>query len=145
MGDNVYLKRFIAILVIGLLVLGAGVLNYYKAEIIISKLSLRPTKTKNKNAYSRYVKSTVISNIGGQNILKFEMAIPYENVEQRRDLKRKMKKIKDDFLVHIEQRKMEEWVKQRDFEAIRNEYLKIINKHTDKPIENLYFKSFNIY
>lgn len=145
MGDNVYLKRFIAILVIGLLVLGAGVLNYYKAEIIISKLSLRPTKTKNKNGYSRYVKSTVISNIGGQNILKFEMAIPYENVEQRRDLKRKMKKIKDDFLVHIEQRKMEEWVKQRDFEAIRNEYLKIINKHTDKPIENLYFKSFNIY
>jgi flagellar basal body-associated protein FliL len=73
------------------------------------------------------------------------MAIPYENMEQRRDLRRKMKKIKDDFLTTIEQSKMEEWVKQRDFAAIRNEYLKIINQHTDKPIENLYFESFNIY
>ncbi len=145
MGDNVYLKSFIAVLVVGLLALGAGVLNRYKAEIVISKLSLNPTKTKTKNAYSRYVKSTVISNIGGQNILKFEMAIPYENMEQRRDLKRKMKQIKDDFLVHIEQGKMEEWIKQRDFAAIRKEYLKIINKHTDKPIENLYFATFNFY
>ncbi len=145
MGDNVYLKSLIAILVVGLLVLGAGVLNHYKEEITISKLSLSQRKTKKKDEYARYVKSTVISNIGGHNILKLEMAIPYEKVEQRRDLKRKMKKINDDFLIHIEQRKMEEWVKQRDFAAIKNAYLKIINKHTDKPIENLYFASFNIY
>ncbi len=145
MGNNVYFKSFIAILVVGLLVLGAVILNRYKTEIVISKLSLNPTKTKTKNAYLRYVKSTVISNIGGHNILKFEMAIPYENMEQRRDLKRKMKQIKDDFLVQIEQGKMEEWVKQRDFAAIRKAYLKIINKHTDKPIENLYFASFTFY
>ncbi|MEE8429809.1 MAG: hypothetical protein V3S16_01000 [Candidatus Desulfatibia sp.] len=88
MGNNVYFKSFIAILVVGLLVLGAVILNRYKTEIVISKLSLNPTKTKTKNAYLRYVKSTVISNIGGHNILKFEMAIPYENMEQRRDLKR---------------------------------------------------------
>ncbi len=145
MSDNVYLKGFIAIVVVGLLVLGAGILNQYKEEITISKLSLGQKKTKKKNDYARYVKSSVISNIGGQNFLKLEMAIPYENLEQRRDLKRKMNKIKDDFIVNIEQKKMEEWVKQRDFAAIRNEYLKIINQHTDKPIKNLYFKSFNLY
>ena len=145
MSDNVYLKGFIAIVVVGLLILGAGILNQYKEEITISKLSLGQKKTKKKNDYARYVKSSVISNIGGQNFLKLEMAIPYENLEQRRDLKRKMNKIKDDFIVNIEQKKMEEWVKQRDFAAIRNEYLKIINQHTDKPIKNLYFKSFNLY
>ena len=145
MGDNVYLKSFIGIVVVGLLVLGAVVLNQYKQEIVISNLSLSQNKTKKKDYYSRFVESSVISNIGGQNILKLEMAIPYENIEQRRDLNRKMRKIKDDFLVRVEQRKMEEWVQQRDFAAIRNEYLKIINQHTDKPIENLYFKSFNLY
>ena len=145
MGDNVYLKSFIAIVVVGLLVVVAWLLNQYREEITISKFSLSQKRTKRKNEYTRFVKSSVISNIGGQDILKLEIAIPYENIEQRRDLKRKMKKIKDDFLVHIEQRKMEEWVKERDFAAIRNEYLKIINQHTDKPIENLYFKSFNLY
>lgn len=145
MGDNVYLKSFIGIVVVGLLVLGAVVLNQYKQEIVISNLSLSQNKTKKKDYYSRFVESSVISNIGGQNILKLEMAIPYENSEQRRDLKRKMRKIKDDFLVHVEQRKMEEWVQQRDFAAIRNEYLKIINQHTDKPIKIIYFKSFNLF
>ena len=145
MGDNVYLKGFIAIVVVGLLVLGAWLLNQYKEQITISKWSSSQRKTKSKNEYSRFVQSSVVSNIGGRNFLKLEMAIPYEDIEQRRDLKRKMKRIKDDLLVNIEQKKMEEWVKQRDFAAIRNEYLKIINQHTDKPIENVYFKTFNIY
>ena len=145
MGDNVYLKGFIAIVVVGLLVLGAWLLNQYKEQITISKFSSSQRKTKSKNEYSRFVQSSVVSNIGGRNFLKLEMAIPYEDIEQRRDLKRKMKRIKDDLLVNIEQKKMEEWVKQRDFAAIRNEYLKIINQHTDKPIENVYFKTFNIY
>jgi len=144
-SNNVYLKSFIAIVVVALLVLGAGLLNQYREEITISKLSLSQKNTKRKDEYSRFVKSSVISNLGGQTILKLEMAIPYENIEQRRDLNRKMKKIKDDLLVHVEQKKMEEWVKQRDFAAIRNEYLKIINQHTDKPIKNLYFRTFNLY
>ena len=145
MGNNFYLKSFIAIVVVGLLVLGPWILNQYKEEITISKFLLIQRKTKDKDEYSRFVQSRVISNIGGQNILKLEMAIPYENIEQRRDLKQNMKKIKDDLLVHIEQRKMEEWIKQRDFAAIRNEYLKIINQHTDKPIKIIYFKSFNLF
>ena len=145
MGNNFYLKSFIAIVVVGLLVLGPWILNQYKEEITISKFLLIQRKTKDKDEYSRFVQSRVISNIGGQNILKLEMAIPYENIEQRRDLKQNMKKIKDDLLVHIEQRKMEEWIKQRDFAAIKKEYLKIINQHTDKPIKIIYFKSFNLF
>jgi len=53
-GDNVYLKSFIGIVVVGLLVLGAVVLNQYKQEIVISNLSLSQNKTKKKGNYSAY-------------------------------------------------------------------------------------------
>ena len=73
------------------------------------------------------------------------MAIPCENMEQSIDLNRKMEKIKNDILVSFDHKEMEEWVEQRDFEAIRSKYLKIINQHTDKPVKDLYFASFNLF
>ncbi len=101
-------------------------------------------KTKKDDGYSRHVKHSVVLNIGERNFLKMEIAIPYENMEQSIDLKRKMKKIHNDILVSFDHKEMEEWVKQRDFEAIKSKYLKIINQHTDKPVKDLYFKTFNI-
>ncbi|MBL7181244.1 MAG: flagellar basal body-associated FliL family protein [Desulfobacterales bacterium] len=141
---NLKQQSFIIISVIGLLVLGAGILNHFKKEIKLPEISLQKTK-KEDDGYSRYVKCSIVSNIGPQNILKMEMAIPYENKEQCMDLKRNMNRIKNDFIVRIEQQDMEAWVTQKDFAAIKSEYIKIINQNISKPVQNLYFKSLNIF
>jgi len=143
MNTGIIRKTFTTILIIGLSVLCIGLLDHYKADINLSKISVK--KNKKNNGYSRHLKYTMVSNIGEGNILKMEMAIPYENMEQRIDLRRKMKKIKNDILVTFDQKEMEEWVEQRNFEAIKSKYLAIINQHTKKPVEDLYFASFNIF
>ena len=127
----------------GLMILCAVILHQFKVDINLFAMSVR--NNKKGNGDSQYVKYNIISNIGTQNILKMEMVIPYENIDHRRDLKRKMKRIKDDFFVKVDQRKFEEWVLQRDFAAIKNEFLKTINQHTNKPVENIYFESFIYY
>ena len=143
MSAGIIRKTLTTILVIGLSVLCIGILNHYKADINISKISIK--NTKKDDGYSRHLQYSMVSNIGKGNILKIKMAIPYENMEQRIDLKRKMKKIKNDILVSFDQKEMEEWVEQRNFEAIKSKYLAIINQHTDKPVEDLFFASFNIF
>lgn len=70
------------------------------------------------------------------------MAIPYENKKQYEDLNGKMDRIKSDMLTNLDQQEMNKWIKERDYVAIKGELLKIINKHTQKPIENIYFDSF---
>lgn len=143
MSNGFYRKSFITIFIIGLLVLGGVTFGHFKHRIDLSKLLME--KTEKNDDYSRHVKLCIISDINGGDILKMEMAIPFENMEQQIELNRKMKIIKDDILVSFGQKKMGEWVKQRNFKAIKSKYLKIINQHTDKPVEDIYFKTFNIF
>jgi flagellar basal body-associated protein FliL len=100
---------------------------------------LRQKKDKNG---SNYLKCQLMSNLGTQNYLTLEMAIPYENKTQYADLKQKIDRIKSDMLTNIDQEEMNKWVKERDYVAIKGELLKVINKHTKKPIEHIYFDSF---
>lgn len=140
---NSYLKIFLSIIAVGISILIAVTLQDFRWELKLPQMSSK--KEKETTAYAKYVKYSVISNIGMQNILKMEIAIPYEDMEQKRDLKRNIKKIKSDFFLTVDQSKMEEWVKQRDFAALKSEFLKIINRHTDKPVKDIYFKTFNYY
>ena len=136
-------KIFTTALIIGLSVLCIGLLDHYKADINFSKISIK--KCKRDDGYSRHLRYKMVSNLGEGKILKMEMAIPYENREERIDLKRNMQKIKNDILVTFDQEEMEEWVEQRNFEAIKSKYLAIINQYTDKPVKELFFASFNIF
>ena len=91
---------------------------------------------------SNYIKCQLFSNLGNQNYLMLQMAIPYENKTQYTDLNQKIDRIKSDMLTNIDQEKMNKWVKERNYVAIKSELLKVINKHTKKPIEHIYFESF---
>ena len=71
-----------------------------------------------------------------------EMAIPYENKTEYADLNEKIDRIKSDMLTNIDQVEMDKRVRERDYVAIKDELLKVINKHTKKPIEHIYFDSF---
>ena len=91
---------------------------------------------------SNYIKCQLFSNLGNQNYLMLQMAIPYENKTQYTDLNQKIERIKSDMLTNIDQEEMNKWVKERNYVAIKSELLKVINKHTKKPIEHIYFESF---
>ena len=54
----------------------------------------------------------------------------------------KIDRIKSDMITNIDQEQMNKWVKERDFVAIKSELLKVINTHTKKPVEHIYFDSF---
>jgi len=91
---------------------------------------------------SNYIKCQILSNLGNQNYLMLEMAIPYENKTQYTDLSQKIGRIKSDMLTNIDQEEMNKWVKERNYDAMKSELLKVINKHTKKTIEHIYFESF---
>ncbi len=136
-------KIYTTIFIIGIVVGCIGLIDHYKADINLSKISIK--KSKKNDGYARHVKYKMVSNLGEGKILNLEMAIPYKNREERINLKRNMQKIKNDILVTFDQEEMEEWVEQRNFEAIKSQYLAIINQHTDKPVKELFFASFNIF
>ena len=94
-----------------------------------------------KNGFN-YLKLQFQTNMGAQNYLMLEMAIPYENKSQYADLSQKIDRIKSDMLTDIDQKAMIKWVEERDFAAIKSELLNVINKHTKRPIEHIYFDSF---
>lgn len=130
----------IVLSVLVLIAVFAGIIYHRNAKIEFRKLSMLKGK-RDKNT-SEYIKCQLFSNIGTQNYLMIEMAIPYQNKEQKYNLKNKLDRIKSDMLINIDQRDMREWVKERDYVAIKSELLKVINKHTDRPVEQIYFESF---
>ena len=134
--------RFLAIVlsVFVLIVICVAAFFYHNEKITFKNISVLRQK-KDKNG-SNYLKLQLRSNMGTQNYLMLEMAIPYENKTQYADLNQKIDRIKSDMLTEIDQKEMNKWVKERDFVAIKSELLKVINKHTKKPIEHIYFDSF---
>jgi len=134
--------RFLAIVlsVFVLIVICVAAFIYHNEKINFQNISMLRQK-EDKNGLN-YLKCQLLSNLGNQNYLIMEMAIPYENKTQYADLNQKIDRIKSDMLTNIDQEEMNKWVKERDYVAIKGELLKVINKHTKKPVEHIYFDSF---
>ena len=133
-----FLGMVLSVLV--LIAIGVAVFIYPNEKINFHNISMLKQKKDEKG--SNYIKCQLFSNLGNQNYLMLEMAIPYENKTQYTDLSKKIDRIKSDMLTNIDQEEMNKWVKERDFVAIKGELIKVINKHTKKPIEHIYFDSF---
>jgi flagellar basal body-associated protein FliL len=135
-------RRFLAIVlsVFVLIVICVAAFIHHNEKINFQNISMLRQK-KDKNG-SNYIKCRLMSNLGTQNFLMLKMAIPYDDKTEYADLNQKMDRIKSDMLTNIDQEEMNTWVKERDYAAIKGELLKVINKHTKKPIEHIYFESF---
>jgi len=135
-------KKFVAIVltVFVLIAICVAAFIYHNEKIHFQNISMLKQKT-NKDA-SSYLKCQFFSNIGTQNYLMLEMSIPCENKTQYAELNQKIARIKSDMLTDIDHKEMNKWVKERDYVAIKGELLKVINKHTNEPIEHIYFDSF---
>jgi len=133
-------KVFITAVLSGLLIFGAWDLLYYDKRINLRELFL--SKIIKNGEDTKNVKCDVIQNMGKNGLLSMKMVIPCEDEEQLADLNKKMHIIKSDFLTNLDQKKVEQWVRNGKFGVIKTELLKIVNHYTDKPVENLYFESF---
>jgi flagellar basal body-associated protein FliL len=126
--------------VFALIAICAAAFFYHNEKISFKNISMLKQKEDQKG--SNYLRCRLVTNLGNQNRVMMEMAIPYENKTEYNDLNQKIDRIKSDMLTNIDQEKMNEWVKERDFVSIKSELLKIINKHAKKPIKHIYFESF---
>lgn len=133
-----YNKMSVAILLITMLTIFGVGLYYYRNQAnfpMMFKL-FKPKKIDT-------VKCSIASNLGTEYIVQMDLAIPYENDEQRADLMRKMPRIQSDFLMLVDQDDMERWISKSDFDALKAKLLEIVNRHSATQVKTLYFDSFN--
>ena len=125
--------------ILALIAISVVVFIYHDNKVNLQNLSmLKPTSGKTA---PKVVKCRLFSNLGTNDYLILEMAIPYRDKEQQADLKGKIERIRSDFLTNINHRKMEKWIQERDYDSIKAELLKVINVHTKEPVEHIYFDS----
>jgi flagellar basal body-associated protein FliL len=124
---------------IALIAICITVFIYHDGKVNLQNLSM--LKPKQGKTAPQYVKCQLFSNLGAKDYLMLEMAIPYRDKEQQADLKGKLDQIKSDFLTNINHQNMAKWIQERDYDAIKAELLKVINAHTQKPVEHIYFDS----
>ena len=129
----------LALSVFAIIAIGVAVYIFRAENIHLQNLSMLNSK-QGKTA-SQTVKCRLFSNLGTTDYLMLEMAIPYRDKDQLADLKGKLESIKSDFLTNINQQKMEQWIQERDYDAIKAELLKVINTHAKNPVEHIYFDS----
>jgi hypothetical protein len=61
------------------------------------------------------------------------------------EISNKLPRIQSEFLTTLDQGKMKNWIRYRDFDAIKGEFLSIVNRYSDRPINKIYFDSFNYF
>jgi len=137
--DNNIKGSTLVLSVFALVAICVAVYIFRAENVHLQNLSM--LKPKQGKAASHHIKCRLFSNLGTNDYLMLEIAIPYRDKDQQADLKGKLGSIKSDFLTNINQRKMEKWIQERDYDAIKAELLKVINTHTKKPVEHLYFDS----
>ena len=68
--------------------------------------------------------------------------IYFDNVEEQHDdVMKNVKAIRSDFLLKIDQKKMEDGFRDRDFESIKAAFRDIVNEHVEHPVDTIYFES----
>jgi flagellar basal body-associated protein FliL len=121
------------------MVFSFGILYHYREILEFPEISwekIMPTDSRKTT-----VNCTITSRMGRRGALKAEVKIPCKDKKQKEKLSRMKKQIQSDFLMTVDQMALQGWIKERNYEAIRKEMLRVINRHTDEPIKNIYFDS----
>ena len=91
---------------------------------------------------NKVVLTTIHMGLGRDNSLGLVLASPYHNRLQQSQLYKYSTKIKSDFLLSVGEKKLQEWVKQKNFDDIRATFRRIVNKYLDEPVKEVYLSSF---
>jgi hypothetical protein len=111
-------------------------LYHYRQELKIPKLHFQPSKKVNQT-----VSCAVFTAVGSKE-LRLGFGMPFKGGGQKRELERLLPRIKHDLQVTANQPKVASWFEQRDFDAIKDHLLKIINTHSERPVKVLYLEFF---
>jgi hypothetical protein len=79
---------------------------------------------------------------GKEESIGIELATPYSSKRQMTDILKKEVKIKNDFLMNVEENDIKKWVKTKNFMAIKTKFIQITNNYLDEPIEKVYLSRF---
>ena len=80
---------------------------------------------------------TVSSAIGDDHHVRFKLSIPFRDNEEKRDLMRKLPKIKDELPMCGTLPEVAEAIQNKDLDALKKEILRIVNDLIGVPIEAL--------
>ena len=87
------------------------------------------------------MKCIVTARIGTKD-LRLKFLIPYKNLKEKEELKKKMPAIKHELLMSADRSDIAQAIEQRNFEGIRMHLLQVVNKFAARPVKELYFESF---
>jgi len=88
------------------------------------------------------IRCTFIATIQNSHHLRMQLLVPYKDRKHWIEIKEALPKVKNDFILAINQEGMEDIVRRRDFEVIRSLLLKTFNQNLTRPVDNVYFENF---
>ena len=133
-------KKFFLFFVVGLLIAFLGFFYAHREKFHFPKIKKLPVFQDSSSAGS--VRCFVISNVGQSTYLRLKLAIPCRGKDEREDLESKLPRLKHEFLMTLGEPETEQFIRQRNLEAIRKQLLKVINRNAEKPVDHLYIEGF---
>jgi flagellar basal body-associated protein FliL len=119
-------------------------LVYHHSESITIPIFFGKYAKKDKEAIDG-INCEIMANIGEKYVLQMNFKIPCKSKKQRKDLSHNLPGIKSRFLMTFDPEKTDRWVQERNFKAFRTEFLAIVNRFADPPVDNVYFDNFNYF
>lgn len=112
-------------------------LFYQNRERIKLPRMLRHPSQENANNVRCVLRSTI-----GPQTLRLTFHIPCRDYVQKQELSRNLPRIQHDLVMNMDRKEISKSLKERDFEMVRGHLLAIVNKHTSRPVDTLYFDDF---
>jgi flagellar basal body-associated protein FliL len=138
MTDKV--KGFFIASLVGILIAAMALIYQQRDRLDLPDFS--PQAAPKRSKMIGQIRCTVVSSTSGRNHLRLKVAIPCQNTAQRLELKKKLPRLQHELIMSMGQPEMEEFVRQRNFEAMRRELLQVVNRVSKKPVNTLYFEGF---
>jgi flagellar basal body-associated protein FliL len=135
-----FLKKSGIFLFLALLVAGSWLSWNYRDELRVSLMHL--SKTLNVLHPRDQVRCYVASTIDGKHYVRMRLAIPCTDRKQQIFLTRNLPRFKNQLMMKMSQPEMQRAVRNRDFETLRHQVIKILNSISKRPITHVYFEGF---
>jgi len=131
----------------GIIAVSVSALVYlYNDTAQFDKIRLSGLNTKKESGNPLRKNKVVVTNfqmgVGHNNTLGLALASPYKNSKQQSQLRKYETRIKNDFLMEVDEATLKEWVKKRNYRDIKSKFRKIVNKYLDEPVPEIYLSSF---
>lgn len=105
-----------------------------------------PLKLAGKSDLTKPLKGTMrctfISTVQDSHCLRMQVAVPYKDRKHWIEIKNALPRIKNEFIIAINQEGMDSILRERNFKAMRSLLKKTFNKNLKRPVDTIYFESF---